>query len=371
MATAVSLFDRAAGIDPSNGRIFQQRGGCKPTLGDYAGCVADLTAAIQLGRDDSKSYVYRGIANMKLKCLAAALADLSQAVLLNPDNDEAFAFRAEVKSLMGDRRGAVEDMDGAHVIQPLTSHDRNNRAHYELTMNASDPDAAAHTQAAHCATTPAATPVVSCGVTSATLTNTPAADSNNSMAASDLYSFAHRKRVDADLQGALAALDQAAQLQPKGDKIFLERASVKMGLTDYLGALQDLDVVDQLGGFTDKANVLKMRSLVNGQLGNKHEALYLMDQAVLLQPRNGELLQHRGAMKSHLQDWHGALADRDAALEHGTKTPTSFCLRGSVLCTLGNESKALIDLNMADVLCPNDVETFTWRAYVNSDVGNY
>ncbi|KAL0024263.1 hypothetical protein WJX79_000324 [Trebouxia sp. C0005] len=263
VATAVSLFDRAAGIDPSNGRIFQQRGGCKPTLGDYAGCVADLTAAIQLGRDDSKSYVYRGIANMKLKCLAAALADLSQAVLLNPDNDEAFAFRAEVKSLMGDRRGAVEDMDGAH------------------------------------------------------------------------------------------------------------RASVKMGLTDYLGALQDLDVVDQLGGFTDKANVLKMRSLVNGQLGNKHEALYLMDQAVLLQPRNGELLQHRGAMKSHLQDWHGALADRDAALEHGTKTPTSFCLRGSVLCTLGNESKALIDLNMAHVLCPNDVETFTWRAYVNSDVGNY
>ena len=54
--------------------------------------MTDLTTAIQLGRDDSKSYVYRGIANMKLKYLAAALADLSQALVLNPDNDEAFAF---------------------------------------------------------------------------------------------------------------------------------------------------------------------------------------------------------------------------------------------------------------------------------------
>lgn len=139
VATAISLFDRAAGIDPSNGRIFQQRGACKTTLGDYAGSVADLTTAIQLGRDDSKSYVYRGIANMKLECLAAALADLSQALVLNPDNDEAFAWRAEVKSLMRDHRGAVEDMDSAHPIQPLTSNDRNNRAHYERRMRASDP----------------------------------------------------------------------------------------------------------------------------------------------------------------------------------------------------------------------------------------
>lgn len=70
VTTAVSLFHKAASIDPSNGRIFQQRGACKTTLGDYASSVADLTTAIQLGRDDSKSYVYRGIANMKMNCLA-------------------------------------------------------------------------------------------------------------------------------------------------------------------------------------------------------------------------------------------------------------------------------------------------------------
>jgi len=191
------------------------------------------------------------------------------------------------------------------------------------------------------------------------------------MAASDLYSLAHRKRVEGDLQSALAVLNQVAQLQPKDGKIFLERASVKMGVTDYLGALQDLDVVDQLDGITDRANVLKMRSLVNSRLGNKHEALYLMDQAVLLQPRNGGLLQQRGAIKSDLGDWHGALADLDAALEHGSRTSMSFRLRGSFHCMLGNESEALIDLNMADLLCPNDVDTLTWRAYVKSDVGDY
>ncbi|KAL0034753.1 hypothetical protein WJX77_005880 [Trebouxia sp. C0004] len=37
---------------------------------------------------------------------------------------------------------------------------------------------------------------------------------------------------------------------------------------------------------------------------------------------------------------------------------------------MGNESRALIDLNTADLLCPH-VDTFTWRAYIKSDVGDY
>ncbi|DBA87738.1 hypothetical protein WJX77_009502 [Trebouxia sp. C0004] len=170
---------------------------------------------------------------MKLECLATALAHLSQALVLNPDNTEAFAWQAEVKSLMRDHRGAVEDMDSAHLIHSLTSNDRNNRAHYDLRMHASDPDVAADFEAAHSATTSAATStansMVSYSVKSASPAITPAADSSDSMAACDLYSLAQGKRVNGDLQGALAVLDQAAQLQPKDGKIFLERASVKMG----------------------------------------------------------------------------------------------------------------------------------------------
>ena len=293
VTTAVSLFDKAASIDPSNERTFQQRGACKTSLGDYTGSLADLTTAMRVGKDDSKSYVYRGIANMKCKCLAAALADLSQALVLNPDNNEAFGWRAEVRSLMGDHRGAVEDMDSADLIQRLTPNDRNNRAHYACRMYALDLDVAVDAEAAHSATTSAATraanSVISYDAEAASPATTLAADSSDSMDASDLYSLAHRKRGDGDLQGALAVLDQAALLQPKDSKIFLEHASVKMEAADYLGALQDLDDVDQLGGVTDRANVVKMQSLVNSRLGNKQKALFLMDQAVLLQPCNGKL----------------------------------------------------------------------------------
>ena len=90
-----------------------------------------------------------------------------------------------------------------------------------------------------------------------------------------------------------------------------------------------------------------------------------------LWPPHLKLLQQRGVIKSDLQDWHGALADLDAALELGTRTSTSFRLRGCFLCMLGNESKALVDLNMADLLCPVDVDTFTWRAFINCNVGDY
>ncbi len=143
---------------------------------------------------------------------------------------------------MGDHRGAVEDMDSADLIQCLTPNERSDRAHYVRMMYISDVDVAADAEASHCAATHAATSVVSYGVNSANLATTPAADSSDSTAASALYSHAHRKRVDGELQGALAVLDQAAQLQPKDSKIFLERASIKMEAADYLGALQDLDV---------------------------------------------------------------------------------------------------------------------------------
>lgn len=68
-----------------------------------------------------------------------------------------------------------------------------------------------------------------------------------------------------------------------------------------------------------------------------------------LWPPHLKLLQQRGVIKSDLQDWHGALADPDAALELGTRTSTSFRLRGGFHCMLGNESKALVNLNMADL----------------------
>ena len=48
-----------------------------------------------------------------------------------------------------------------------------------------------------------------------------------------------------------------------------------------------------------------------------------------LWPPHLKLLQQRGAIKSDLQDWHGVLADLDAALELGIRTSTTFRLRGS------------------------------------------
>lgn len=52
VATAVASFDRAAALEPSNARIRQQLGACKTKLGDHAGAIADLDAAIQLGLDN-------------------------------------------------------------------------------------------------------------------------------------------------------------------------------------------------------------------------------------------------------------------------------------------------------------------------------
>ena len=125
-ATAIAMFDRAAVMEPSNARIRQQLGGVKLfVVGDAAGAVADLDAAVLLGMRTSPTYRARGCANMKLGQLQAALADMDQAVRVAQQSKQAYlhvalTWRAVVRSEMGDFQGAVSDMDAANDISPLS-----------------------------------------------------------------------------------------------------------------------------------------------------------------------------------------------------------------------------------------------------------
>lgn len=121
VTTAVATYDRGAAMERSIARI-KQPGASKNTLGDHAGAIADLDAAIQLGLDNALTYMHRGDTKMHLGQFSASLADLDRTVAKQPHchHYRACVVRVQVKYRMCDPQDAVADMDAAHEIHPLS-----------------------------------------------------------------------------------------------------------------------------------------------------------------------------------------------------------------------------------------------------------
>ena len=98
-AAAASAYDKAAVVEPSNASIRQKRALCKLDLGDVAGGIADLDAAILLGLNDANTYTVRGFVRLQHNQLELALADFDQAHAKEPLY-ETLVWRAEAKHRM-------------------------------------------------------------------------------------------------------------------------------------------------------------------------------------------------------------------------------------------------------------------------------
>lgn len=343
VATAVALFDRAAVMDPSNARVRQQRGACKSTLEDTSGAIADLDAAILLGLDNTLTYRYRGVVYMKMGQFKAVLADFDQAVTKRTElgyHREALLWRAAARFELGDIQGAVADMDAAHEISPLSDADQHNSQAYRQQL-------AKHTEVD---------------------TNEQGTDAVEGVSDADaLYREAHAKRGKNDLTGALCALHKAIVLQPQDVRLYQERAAVQMRMFKYAEALQDLQTLIAIDSSWDVVNVLKMCGVCKNKLGRDQEALADLDKALLRNPFDVDVLIERAVARFTLLDFEGALADANTAINRGLLSGRALTTRGAILCMLGQQEAALLDLDLADGMWPNNADTLMWRAFVKGD----
>ena len=357
VATAVATFNRAACLDPTNARIRQQRGACKTTLNDFEGGQNDLTAAIELGLGNALTYKYRGVCHMLMHNLPAALADMDVAIRQQPDRRDACVRRAEAKHYLGDHQGAVQDMKEAHLLCPLTPFEQSLR---EVFTQALSP------QMTHSLNSDAA-------VSSSASPQPPAQlpQGMQDAEAEELYRYADARHSQQGTQGALAALDRAAQLAPGDPRMFHERAHTKMGMHDYHGALQDLQILAQLNASWDQANISKMHGVCHCKLGNLSQGLQHLDAAVRLLPRDTELLQQRSVIKLQMHDYAGALLDINASLESDSGNPQGWHTRACVHSALEQHQAALQDMNKADSIRPDHPDTLGWRGLIKGDLGDF
>lgn len=144
-AAAIAAFERAIAAHPEPSEVFVACGLCRHQMGDLAGALADLDGAIAADSTHARAYANRGLLRyeggdqegalddwaealryrpayadvhysralvyLSRQQHAAALENLNQALADNPNLAQAYLHRGNLRQLMGDRVGAVQDWE--------------------------------------------------------------------------------------------------------------------------------------------------------------------------------------------------------------------------------------------------------------------
>ena len=114
-------------LNPTNDKVWNNRGVAKSELGDYQGAVTDCDEAIRLNPRNSDAWSNRGLAKIKLGDYQDAITDCDEAILFNPKNDSAWSNRGLAKLNLGDYHGAIKDYDQALILNPDDANNKNGR----------------------------------------------------------------------------------------------------------------------------------------------------------------------------------------------------------------------------------------------------
>lgn len=161
-----------------------------------------------------------------------------------------------------------------------------------------------------------------------------------------------------DLAGALADYDHVLELNPHYLPAYINRAGVHADLGN--DELARRDVAAGLRIEPDNAHLLAIAGQLEAAVGNVPAALEAYDRAVAGDPMLQAAWAGRASLRFDQGDLPGALEDLDRALALGDSASLRFN-RATALITADRWDEALIDLNRALELDPEDVDSLEAR----------
>lgn len=212
----------------------------------------------------------------------------------------------------------------------------------------------------------------------------------------EFYNQGLTKAQVGDYQGAVHEFSQALVLQPEFKAAYLERGLARLAIADIAGAIADAQQVIQLDIQQNlkSAPVYELLGLAYKKQGNLQAAIAAYKQAATyyLEQKKDEIncrrciaiyqqLQQsqppspadflRPALeKLKKQDYLGALIDLNWAIQLDPENAKAMSMRGVVESKLGNYQQAIQDLNQALFLDPEDVEVRISRGVIRAEMGD-
>lgn len=118
---------------------------------------------------------------------------------------------------------------------------------------------------------------------------------------------------------------------------------------------------------TDLVKRLEERGVEHMNVGAHSAAMLYLDRALMINPKKGSLLNHRGWVKQQLKDFKGALADFSTAIELDTLNDSAYVNRAALYSLMDMDSKAMDDLNKAIALNPTNGTAYSSRGSILSN----
>ncbi len=172
------------------------------------------------------------------------------------------------------------------------------------------------------------------------------------------YNRGDIRASNGDPEGALADFDYTLELNPLYLPAYIYRAGVHADLGE--DQLARRDVADGLRIEPGNAHLLTISGQLDAAAGNAAAAREAYDLAIAADPSLQAAWAGRASLVFELGDLAGALNDLDRALELGDSAALRFN-RAAALIAAERWDDALIDLNRALELDPEDVDTLAAR----------
>jgi tetratricopeptide (TPR) repeat protein len=148
-----------------------------------------------------------------------------------------------------------------------------------------------------------------------------------------------------DMNGAIADLSRAIELDPKSEPAVYRRGTFKLQKGDYDGAIADLSRAIELSPNT--ADYYSDRGLAKLRKHDNDGAIADFTRTIELDPKNAIAYRNRALAKNIKGDADGALADYNHAIELDPKSAGAFNSRGMIQKSKGNLDGALADFTKA------------------------
>ncbi len=303
---AIACFDQALASNPDFTQGYYHRGLAKFDSGDPQGAIADYTQALNLNSEYIEAYFARCLGHIALGDLPQALADIDRAIAINPNSAKAYKLRGTVYRKMGNNEAAIANFKQGAELYIQQKDAANARQCLDQIKNLQCP--------APAPVFPQKKPVIL----------------PQMLSEKQLYAQLLEKAETGDIQGALAGLNWAVEVDPKDAAAYLCRGIVRCKVQNYREAIADFN------------------------------------QALKLAPEDITIYRNRGKARAAFGDAQGAIADYNKVLEKDPKDPLAYIARGNAYRETSKYAEAMQDYNQAIKINSQEGDAYYNRAIVHS-----